>query len=118
MWQRCHMAPIVVSHGVIQLLDGSAAVVPKSTPRDDAPVLPRGSPLGIFRIRTHLTPLAAQGLAVIMIGAIITTVATMNASMAVVPLIVGLLAGTVAYGRGRVAPLTRRSNRPSLHPAV
>ena len=36
---------------------------------------------GVFRIRTELTPLAAQGLVVIMIGAVVTTIATMNASM-------------------------------------
>ena len=74
---------------------------------------------GVFRIRTELTPLAAQGLVVIMIGAVMTTVATMDASMAILPLVVGLLAATVAYGRGRVAPLTaRRSNRPALDPAI
>jgi uncharacterized membrane protein YphA (DoxX/SURF4 family) len=73
---------------------------------------------GIFRIRTDLTPLAAKGLVVIMIGAVTTTVATMDASMAIVPLIVGILAAVVAYGRTRVAPLrARRSNRAALQPA-
>jgi DoxX-like family len=73
---------------------------------------------GIFRIRTDLTPLAAQGLVVIMIGAVITTVATMDASMAILPLLVGALAAAVAYGRTRVAPLTvRRSNRAAPQPA-
>src|SRR5919206_300575 len=38
---------------------------------------------GIFRIRTDLTPLAATGLVVLMIGAVTTTLATMDASMAV-----------------------------------
>ena len=67
---------------------------------------------GVFRIRTDLTPLAAQGLVVIMIGAVTTMVATMDASMAILPLVVGVLTGAVAYGRTRVAPLTdRRSNR-------
>jgi hypothetical protein len=43
----------------------------------------------------------------------------MDASMAILPLVVGLLAATVAYGRGRVAPLTaRRSKCPALHPAI
>ena len=74
---------------------------------------------GVFRIRTDLTPLAAEGLVVIMIGAVTTTVATMDASMAILPLVVGVLAATVAYGRTRVAPLTdRRSNRAVLHPAL
>src|SRR5918912_2677582 len=74
---------------------------------------------GIFRIRTDLTPLAAQGLVVIMIGAVATTVLTMDASMAIVPLVVGVLAAVVAYGRSRIAPLTaRRSTRAALHPAI
>jgi DoxX-like family len=74
---------------------------------------------GIFRIRTDLTPLAAQGLVVIMIGAVTTTVATMDASMAVLPLVVGILAAVVAYGRTRVAPLTaRRSTRAALQRAL
>ena len=74
---------------------------------------------GVFRIRTDLTPLAAEGLVVLMIGAVIITVATMDASMAILPLVVGVLAATVAYGRTRVAPLTdRRSSHPALHPAI
>jgi DoxX-like family len=74
---------------------------------------------GIFRIRTDLTPLAAQGLVVIMVGAVITTVASMDASMAMLPLVVGILAATVAYGRARLAPLpVRRSKRAALRPAL
>jgi uncharacterized membrane protein YphA (DoxX/SURF4 family) len=74
---------------------------------------------GVFRIRTDLTPLAAKGLVVLMIGAVATTVATMDASMAILPLVVGILAAVVAYGRARVAPLTdRRANRAALHPAI
>ena len=74
---------------------------------------------GVFRIRTDLTPLAAEGLVVIMIGAVATTVATMDASMAILPLVVGVLAATVAYGRTRVAPLTdRRATRAALRPAI
>ena len=73
---------------------------------------------GIFRIRTDLTPLAAQCLVVLMIGAVIITVATMDASTAILPLVVGLLAAAVAYGRSRVAPLTPRPTRTALHPAI
>jgi DoxX-like family len=74
---------------------------------------------GIFRVRTELTPLAAQGLVVIMVRAVVTTLATMDASMVILPLVVGLLAATVAYGRSRLAPLTaRRSSRAALHPAI
>ena len=74
---------------------------------------------GVFRIRTDLTPLAAEGLVVIMLGAVTTTVMTMDASMAILPLVVGILAAAVAYGRSRVAPLTdRRSTRVALQPAI
>jgi DoxX-like family len=73
---------------------------------------------GVFRTRTDLTPLAAQGLVVIMVGAVVTTVASMAASMAILPLVVGILAAAVAYGRSRVAPLTaRRSSRVALYAA-
>lgn len=39
---------------------------------------------GLFRIRTELTPLAAAGLAIIMIGAIVVTIATNGVAPAVV----------------------------------
>ncbi len=55
-------------------------------------------------IRPGLTPLAAAGLVVIMIGAVISTLATMPASWAVLPLVVGAAAAFVAYGRWRLAP--------------
>src|SRR3954470_10167012 len=41
---------------------------------------------GLFRMHTELTPLAAAGLTVIMVGATIITFATMGAVMAIVPL--------------------------------
>ena len=59
---------------------------------------------GLLRIRTGLTPLAAAGLVIIMIGATALTLKTGDV-MAVVPLVVGLLAVFVAYGRWRLAPL-------------
>lgn len=55
---------------------------------------------GIFRIRKGLTALAATGLTIVMIGAIIVTIAGDGVAMAVTPLIVGLLCAFVAYGRG------------------
>jgi hypothetical protein len=74
---------------------------------------------GVFRIRTDLTPLAARCLVVLMVGAVTTTLATMDASMAALPLVVGVLSATVAYGRARLAPLTDRTARPAaLHPAI
>ena len=56
---------------------------------------------GLLRIRTGLTPLAAAGLAIIMIGATVVTVATQGAAPAALPFCVGILAATVALGRRR-----------------
>ncbi len=58
----------------------------------------------LLRIRPGLTPLAAAGLAVIMIGATATALMTGGIAVALIPLVVGLLAAFVAYGRRRVAP--------------
>lgn len=63
---------------------------------------------GLLHIRTGLTPLAAAGLVIIMVGATVVTVATQGVAPAVVPLMVGILAAAVAYGRWRVAPLAGR----------
>ncbi|MPZ77826.1 MAG: DoxX family protein [Deltaproteobacteria bacterium] len=64
---------------------------------------------GLVRIRPGLTPLAAAGLVIIMIGATVFTLATGNVAMALIPLAVGLLAAFVAYGRWRPAPHRRSS---------
>ena len=69
---------------------------------------------GLLRIRPVLTPLAATGLVIIMIGATVFTLATMGAAPALFPLVVGLLAAFVAYGRWRVAPHHRRASRSAL----
>jgi uncharacterized membrane protein YphA (DoxX/SURF4 family) len=55
---------------------------------------------GLFRIRKGLTALAATGLAIIMIGAVVITIKGDGIVMAITPLIVGLLCAFVAYGRG------------------
>ena len=59
---------------------------------------------GLFRIRPGLTPLAAAGLVIIMIGATVVTVAGGDVAPALFPLVVGILAAFVAYGRWRLAP--------------
>lgn len=58
---------------------------------------------GLLRIKPSLTPFAAAGLVVIMVGAALT-VAADGFAAGVVPLVVGLLAAFVAYGRWRLAP--------------
>jgi uncharacterized membrane protein YphA (DoxX/SURF4 family) len=62
----------------------------------------------LLRIKPGLTPLSAAGLAVIMIGATVITLTYMGVGMALVPLVVGLLAVFVAYGRWRLAPQEAR----------
>lgn len=64
---------------------------------------------GLLRIRPGLTPLAAAGLVIIMIGAVVITLRTISVVMALSPLVVGILAAFVAYGRWRLAPLSGRA---------
>ena len=59
---------------------------------------------GLLRIRPGLTPLAAAGLVIIMIGATVITLVTGGGVMVLIPLVVGLLAAFVAYARWRLAP--------------
>ena len=54
---------------------------------------------GLLRIRPGLTPLAAVGLVIIMIGATVLTLAGGEVVLALIPLVVGLLVAFVAYGR-------------------
>ena len=63
---------------------------------------------GVFRARTNLTVLAAIGLTIIMIGAVIITVMGDGVKPAVVPLVVGILCVFVAYVRSRLAPHKQR----------
>jgi hypothetical protein len=62
---------------------------------------------GLFRVRPGLTPLAAAGLVVIMLGAVILTVITQGFAAAGFPLVVGVLASIVAIGHR--SPFTRAS---------
>jgi hypothetical protein len=55
----------------------------------------------ILRIRPVLTPVAAGGLVIIMIGATAITLIGGGGALALFPATVGILAVTVAYGRGR-----------------
>jgi uncharacterized membrane protein len=58
---------------------------------------------GILRIRPGLTPLAAAGLVIIMIGATVVTVMGGMGAAALIPVAVGVLAAFVAYGRWKLA---------------
>jgi uncharacterized membrane protein YphA (DoxX/SURF4 family) len=68
--------------GVVELLGGLGLVLP-----------------GLLRIKKGLTPLAAIGLTILMIGAVIITIAGDGVKLAITPFIVMLLCALVAYGR-------------------
>ena len=57
----------------------------------------------LLRIRLGLTPLAAAGLVIIMIGATVIVLETASFAMAILPFIVCFLLAFVAYGRWRLA---------------
>jgi hypothetical protein len=73
--------------GVCEVLGGLGLVLP-----------------GLLRVKPGLTPLAASGLVIIMIGATVISV-PQGVPMALFPLVTGILAAFVAYGRWRLAPL-------------
>lgn len=60
---------------------------------------------GLLRRQQYLTPLAAAGLTIIMIGAVVIGFLGLGLSGAIVPLVVGVLSAVVAYGRGKLQPL-------------
>lgn len=61
--------------GVMEILGGLGLILP-----------------GMLRIRTELTSLAAAGLVIIMIGAVVVTIQTMGFAMAALPFVTGALA--------------------------
>lgn len=71
--------------GVIEILGGLGLVLP-----------------GLLRIKQGLTPLAALGLAIIMLGAVVITVSSGQIGTAIFPSVIGLLCLFVAYGRWRL----------------
>jgi hypothetical protein len=60
---------------------------------------------GLTRVHTWLTPLAAAGLTIIMIGAITVTIVGMSVAAAIFPAVVGIVTTWIAYARTRVAPI-------------
>jgi uncharacterized membrane protein YphA (DoxX/SURF4 family) len=75
---------------------------------------------GVTRIAVVLTPLAAAGLVIIMIGATVVSVPT--GIMALIPATVGALAAFAGYGRTLIAPHRQRTGHPrrstALQPAM
>jgi hypothetical protein len=63
---------------------------------------------GLVHIQTRLTPLAAAGLVIVMFGATALTVADGHVAPAVMPLVIGILAAFIAYGRLELLPHRER----------
>jgi uncharacterized membrane protein YphA (DoxX/SURF4 family) len=63
----------------------------------------------LLKIKRILTPLAAAGLVIIMIGATVITLIGGDVAPAVVPFVVGVLAAAVVYGRWQ--PASRPASR-------
>jgi DoxX-like family len=76
--------------GVVEVLGGLGLILP-----------------GLLRIKPGLTPLAAVGLVIVMIGATAISL-KMGAAAALIPLVTGVLAAFVAYSRWRLAPISAR----------
>jgi uncharacterized membrane protein YphA (DoxX/SURF4 family) len=74
--------------GVVEVLGGIGLVLP-----------------WLLRIKPRLTALAAAGLVIVMIGATVYTLASGEIASVPMPLVVGILAGFVAYGRWKLTPL-------------
>ena len=68
--------------GVMEILGGLGLILP-----------------GLTNIRRSLTPLAAMGLLIIMIGAVVISIMGPGVGTAIIPLIVGILCAVIAYGR-------------------
>jgi uncharacterized membrane protein YphA (DoxX/SURF4 family) len=64
----------------------------------------------LLRIQPVLTPLAAGGLVIIMIGATVITLMGGGGASALIPMTVGILAVTIAYSRGRATPYRLAGN--------
>lgn len=63
---------------------------------------------GLAHIQTRLTPLAAAGLVIIMFGATALTIADGHVAPAMMPLVIGILAAFIAYGRLELLPHRER----------
>jgi uncharacterized membrane protein YbaN (DUF454 family) len=72
---------------------------------------------GVVKTHTGLTPLAAAGLVIIMIGAMVLSLAMLGVAAAILPFVVGLLCASVAYGRRPQLFRYAASRRLVLQPA-
>ena len=68
---------------------------------------------GIFRIQTRLVPLAASGLALVMVGAVGYHILRGEYQNIVMNLILIAIMAFIAYGRTKLAPLSDRNAAPA-----
>ena len=68
--------------GVVELLGGLGLILP-----------------GLTKIRRSFTPLAAVGLTIVMVGAVVVTIMGPGVGPAIFPLIIAILCALVAYAR-------------------
>jgi DoxX-like protein len=97
-------AALILFIGVAEILGGLGLILP-----------------GLLRIRPGLTPLAAAGLVIIMIGATALTAGGVGGGdpvSALFPLVVGLLATFVAFGRSRPTGRPLATQRSGLQAAA
>ena len=71
---------------------------------------------GLLRIKPMLTPLAALGLVIIMIGATVVNLRMGAGVASLMPAVVGILAAFVAYGRWRLVPHGGASSPRAVQP--
>lgn len=77
--------------GVVEIIGGLGVILPS-----------------LLKIRPGLAPLAAIGLLIVMIGAVVITVTGQGIAAGIIPFCVGILCAFVAYGRLKVAPIQGR----------
>ena len=88
MVQQTHLpAGFIHFIGVAEILGGLGLILPR-----------------LMRIKPVLTPIAAAGLVIIMIGATVVTAKNIGTSSAVFPFLTGALCAFVAWGRWRAVP--------------
>jgi hypothetical protein len=72
----------------------------------------------LLRIKRVLTPVAAAGLTIIMVGATVITAMGGALAPAVVPFVVGVLLVVVTYARGRIALVAAAAHESALKTAA
>lgn len=95
-WMYDLSTTVHVISGAAELLGGLGLILPAVT-----------------RIQPQLVPLAAAGLAVVMLGAIIYHVSREEFSNVGANVMWALVTGFIAYGRWRLAPIPAKGAQPS-----